>query len=172
MSDAARFVVRRSVDARWDRVSEVCADVARAVAAVHDDAAVAEVAGMVASELLENAVRYGAFDARHERMVEVVLGVDASQVRIEVASPVHEDSDDYRALTRTLAWIRGFSTAREAYVARVREIASGEGEPRASRMGLIRIAAEAGGALDARVEGGEDDRTLVVRATVPATSGS
>ncbi len=163
MTAAPKLEIDLEIEATWERVAILRGMIISAALAVSRDAALSEAVGMVASELLENAVRYGAFEqpgvARRVRLRVVTSDTD---VEVTVASPVaavDERLDGFRA---TLAWLASFPSPREAYAARVRELAEGP-LTGGSRMGLVRIAAEMPCSLDATVD---DKRVLHVRAVV------
>lgn len=114
---------------------------------------------MAASELVENAVKYGTPDgATASVAVEVVA--DAEGVTIDVASPCAADSAHFRRLVATVQRLGSPEAAREAYVERLRTVA--EAADDASRLGLPRIVCEANARLAAAR--GPDGR-VHVRAT-------
>jgi len=84
-----------------------------------------------------------------------------NEVIVEVASPVSGASPHPAGIAATLAWIRRFPTAREAYVARMRAIA--EQPDGHSRMGLVRIAYEG----PCQIEATHEEGMMRVRASIP-----
>lgn len=104
---------------------------------------------MSAQELLENAVKYGAWNRASGADILLTLEVDRRTATIEVQSPVGEEDDQsLRKLDDTIQWIRGFQSPFEAYVERLKQVSAQpyvEGE---SGLGLTRIAYEGRCLLD------------------------
>lgn len=114
---------------------------------------------MVAQELLENAVKYGAFGPGEA--VRIRVRVERDDVTVEVASRLGVDDAHLRVFDRTVQWIRSFQDPFEAYVERLKQVSA---EPYAhgkSGLGLTRIAYEGRCALDFYVDSGN---TLAVSA--------
>ncbi|WP_248360705.1 ATP-binding protein [Anaeromyxobacter oryzae] len=114
---------------------------------------------MVAQELLENAVKYGAFGPGEA--VRIRVRVERDDVTVEVASRLGVDDAHLRVFDRTVQWIRSFQDPFEAYVERLKQVSS---EPYAhgkSGLGLTRIAYEGRCVLDFYVDSGN---TLAVSA--------
>lgn len=104
---------------------------------------------MVANELLENAVKYGAWrSAPPPHAVELSLEVDARSVTIEVRSPIAEDETALKALDNMIQWIRGFQSPFEAYVERLKHVSARAYREDESGLGLARVAHEARCLLD------------------------
>ncbi len=165
MTPSPKLEIDLEIEATWERVAVLRVMIISATLAVTHDAALSDGVGMVASELLENAVRYGAFETlppTTPRRVGLRVTTSDDAIEIVVTSPVAVVDERLDAFRTTLAWLASFASPREAYVARVRELA--EGPPTGgSRMGLVRIAAETPCVLDADVDA---TRRLRVRATV------
>ena len=106
---------------------------------VPDDEAYA--LGMVAQELLENAVKYGAY-AERGGAVELEVRVSPEYVTVEVKNPVGEDDAHLREFDRTIQWIRGFQDPFEAYVERMKIVSAQPYHHGKSGLGLARIAYE------------------------------
>lgn len=108
---------------------------------------------MVAQELLENAVKYGAF-GNGER---ILLGVRAADedVVVEVKSRVGVDEAHLRRFDRTIQWIRGFQDPFEAYVERMKIVSAQPYAHGESGLGLTRIAYEGRSIIDFYVD--QDD---------------
>jgi hypothetical protein len=114
---------------------------------------------MVAQELLENAVKYGKFEAREEVALE--LRVSSEYVTLEVKNPLGVDNAHLREFDRAIQWIRSYSDPFEAYVERMKLVSGqpyGHGK---SGLGLTRIAYEGRCILDFYVD---DTNTLAVSA--------
>ncbi|HSM94339.1 MAG TPA: ATP-binding protein [Anaeromyxobacteraceae bacterium] len=115
---------------------------------------------MVAQELLENAVKYGAYEGG-QPPVDLALEVTPEEVTVEVRSPVGVDPAALGEFDRTIQWIRGFQDPFEAYVDRLKRASSraaGSGE---SGLGLARVAYEGRCVLDFYVDA---SNTLAVSA--------
>jgi hypothetical protein len=106
---------------------------------------------MVAQELLENAVKYGAADAD---AIALTLRVEAGDVTVEVRSQVGVDEAHLRDFDRTVQWIRGHQDPFEAYVERLKQTSVRPYAPGGSGLGLARIAYEGRCALDFYVDAG------------------
>ncbi|WP_242393614.1 ATP-binding protein [Anaeromyxobacter oryzisoli] len=101
---------------------------------------------MVAQELVENAVKYGA--AGPGEVVRLRLRVDSDAVTVEVVNHLGVDDAHLRTFERTVEWIRGFQDPFEAYVERLKEISATPYADGRSGLGLARIAYEGRCALD------------------------
>ena len=104
---------------------------------------------MVARELLENAVKYGAY-ARGE-LIDLVVRIGPEDVTIEVKNPVGGGPEQVRRVREALRSLRGDDPL-QAYVERMRALARGPAEE-AGGLGLARIACEGRGLLDFRLDG-------------------
>ena len=114
---------------------------------------------MVAQELLENAVKYGAF-GDGER-IRLGLRVAPEDVTVEVKSRVGVDDVNLRRFDQMIQWIRGFQDPFEAYVERLKVVAAQPYAQGESGLGLTRIAYEGRCALDFYVD---DENVLAVSA--------
>lgn len=114
---------------------------------------------MVAQELLENAVKYGAF-GQGER---ILLGVRAAEedVVVEVKSRVGVDEAHLRRFDQTIQWIRGFQDPFEAYVERMKMVSARPYSHGESGLGLARIAYEGRSIIDFYVD---EENVLAVSA--------
>lgn len=101
---------------------------------------------MVAQELLENAVKYGAF-GRDER-ITLDIRVTAEDVTVEVRSKVGVDDANLRRFDQMIQWIRGYQDPFEAYVERMKEVSTRPYSDGESGLGLTRIAYEGRSVLD------------------------
>jgi hypothetical protein len=105
---------------------------------------------MVAQELLENAVKYGASGPGDE--IELGLRVASEDVTVEVKSRLGVDDAHLRRFDQTIQWIRGFQDPFEAYVERLKHVAVQPYAPGESGLGLTRIAYEGRCAIDFYVD--------------------
>jgi len=109
---------------------------------------------MVTGELLENAMKYGAWGTGNDALsFRLRVQGDEAGTRVSVQNPV-KNEDAIVALNETLAWIDGFDTAEAAYRARLLEIANSDGDPEKSKLGLVRVAYEGDCSLSTSVEDG------------------
>jgi hypothetical protein len=127
--------------------------------------AVCDTLAMVAGELLENAVKYGAAPGGGERGLGLSVAGDASSVEVEVSSPATPGDAHVERLLAELERIRRAPSPQEAYLDAMRRVALRSGP---GGLGLSRVAHEGGCDLEARV--GEDG-VLRVRATTRRLGG-
>lgn len=105
---------------------------------------------MVAQELLENAVKYGAF--RENETVPFAVRIGPHDVTIEVKNRVGVDDAYLRRFDQAIQWIRGFQDPFEAYVERLKFVSARPYSPGESGLGLTRIAYEGRCAIDFYVD--------------------
>ncbi len=120
--------------------------------------------GTVASELMENAVKYGVWACAPVQTMRVAVRGREDTVEVEVEAPSSEEAA--RNLENHLAWIRSFESPEHAYKARIAELSSSSADRR-SRMGLIRIAVEGHCTIRSELTA---DNHLVVRAVLEGTT--
>jgi hypothetical protein len=106
---------------------------------------------MVAQELLENAVKYGAAGAE---TIRLSLRVADEAVTVVVMSRVGEDDPNVRAFGSVVRRIRECPDSFGAYVDRLQKAALRPYDPGGSELGLARIAYEGRCALDFRLDEG------------------
>ncbi len=114
---------------------------------------------MVSQELLENAVKYGAFAAAER--IDLRMRIAPEDVTIEVKSRVGVDDAHLRRFDRRIQWIRGFQDPFEAYVERMKAVAAQPYSSGESGLGLTRIAYEGRSVIDFYVD---ENNTLAVSA--------
>ena len=114
---------------------------------------------MVSQELLENAVKYGAFGPGDA--VRLDIRVAADDVTVEVRSRVGVDDAHLRRFDRRIQWIRGFQDPFEAYVERMKIVSAQPYSHGESGLGLTRIAYEGRSAIDFYVD---EENVLAVSA--------
>lgn len=138
------------IDPEWDAIKaawDPCRDVL--ARAGFDDDATYQLA-MVAQELLENAVKYGAFGPAERIALEIRVGAD--DVTLEVRSRVGVDDAHLRRFDRMVQWIRGFQDPFEAYVERMKTVSAQPYSNGESGLGLTRIAYEGRCVIDFYVD--------------------
>jgi hypothetical protein len=133
----------------WGQAASLRTVVAALVKATTGDADAASNAGMVACELAENAIKYGDFS--HEGGFDFRMSVEGAEASVEVVSPYDGTSGSFERLRAILRAIDEGS-AKEAYLARLAEVAEKSGE--VGRLGLLRIAHEVGAQITADLDGG------------------
>ncbi len=141
-----------TVKASWDR----CRSMLVAAGLSADEA---YQLAMVAQELVENAVKYGAFDGGDA--VKVGLRVTPEDVVVEVKSRVGVDDAHLRRFDQRIQWIRGFQDPFEAYVERMKIVSAQPYTHGESGLGLTRIAYEGRSVIDFYVD---EENTLAVSA--------
>jgi hypothetical protein len=143
---SAGNLLKLRIPPEWDAVKatwEPCREMLRR-AGLGDDEAYA--LSMVAQELLENAVKYGAFWASDQILLELRVG--AEEVTVEVTNRVGMDEAHLRRFDQTVQWIRGFQDPFEAYVERMKVVSAQPYAHGQSGLGLTRIAYEGRCVLD------------------------
>jgi len=97
---------------------------------------------MAASELLENAVKYGDWNRAPDDSIALTIDVAPRSVTVEVQCPTADDVRALRKLDEQIQWIRGFQSPFEAYVERLKLVSARGHDLGESGLGLIRIAYE------------------------------
>lgn len=148
--------VKLPIQPGWDAIEPLRASVQACVKAVFPDAQLADRIALVAAELMENAVKYGAWRARGDGAFSLqVSGTDAG-VSIEVSNPAEPGDPNVARLREELQRIAASPSPQEAFLKSVRGVAL----KRRGGIGLARVAHEGGCDLSAEETGGR----LVVRA--------
>ncbi len=102
---------------------------------------------MVASELVENAIKYGIFHNAQD-LIEISLSLD-NKIIIEVKNPIDNTAlPSLRYLDETIQWIRGYQDPFETYIIKLRQISTKPLQDIESGLGLVRIAYEGQSILD------------------------
>jgi hypothetical protein len=157
------FHLELPIGPEWQNVDLLRLAILNCLAAVFGDQELSESVGIVTSELLENAIKYGDWHKRGMRFLTLSVRGSGHEVRVEVASPITQGSPHLANITKTLTWIHKFPSAREAYISRMQMIAEQPEKTGESKMGLVRIAYEGPCRIEAAVEGD----ALHVRAWIP-----
>ena len=164
---AINFLLELPIGPEWQNVDLLRLAILNCLAAVFGDQDLSESVGIVTSELLENAIKYGDWTRKERPYLTLSVRGTTDEVRVEVASPVASASAHYANVKKTIDWIQKFASAREAYLARMHAIADNDDVTGESRMGLVRIAYEGPCAIDARLGEGE---VLYVSAAIPTVN--
>jgi hypothetical protein len=149
MSDF-RFSIDLPVTSSWENVDLLRASVQSCFEAVFQNLDGCHAIAMVTGELLENAVKYGAWQAQPGSFRLRVEGT-AGRATISVENPADPGDPNVAALLGTIRWLNGFGDAGEAYRARLLQIAAAPRDARASGLGLARVAYEGGCTLTAEL---------------------
>ncbi len=121
-----------AVKAAWDPCRHTLEE-----AGLHPDEAYA--LAMVAQELLENAVKYGAPDAD---AIRLRLLLEGDEVTVEVHNRLGVDEAHLQIFDQTIQWLRGFQDPFEAYVERLKQVSAAPYTHGRSGLGLARVAYE------------------------------
>jgi len=134
------------VPPQWDRVREAWEPCRSTLvrAGLGEDAAYQ--LAMVTQELLENAVKYGAFGGAEA--IALIVRVGADEITVEVKSRAGVDDANLRRFDQMIQWIRGFQDPFEAYVERLKLVSARPYAHGESGLGLTRITYEGRCALD------------------------
>jgi hypothetical protein len=149
----------------WEHIDAIRKLVAIAVRAAYAGVdGLDEAVAMVSAELLENAVKYG---AEGDADVRFALTGDGERLEIQVSNRAGGDLGHVDRLRDRLAWLEGFPTPADAYLAAFEERYQGA-SGRTSGLGLVRVAHEGG--CEVSVESRQRDVT--VRACRPVVVGT
>lgn len=152
--------VKLPIQPGWDAIEPLRGSVLACVKAVFPDATLAARIALVAAELMENAIKYGAWREHGDGSFTLqVTGTDA-QVSIEVSNPVVPEDPGVARLQEELQRIAAAPSPQEAFLKSVRSVAL----KRRTSLGLARIVHEGGCDLTAKIA----DGVLVVRAVTRA----
>jgi two-component sensor histidine kinase len=147
MSDF-RFSIDLPVTSRWENVDLLRASVQSCFTAVFQNIDGCHAIAMVTGELLENAVKYGAWAEAGSFRLRVEGSGRTATVSVE--NPIVKDDPNVGELLESLRWLSGFTDVSEAYRARLLEIASAPRDS-ARGLGLVRAAYEGNCTLTAEV---------------------
>src|SRR5262245_3396220 len=117
MTDDLRLEL--AIPPEWDRIDAARRAVLHGVAATYSEPDLAEAVSMVAAQLLENAVKYGAPGAAR---ISLSVVEHEGELVVEVQNAVDPDAGHADKLGQRLAWLAGFSAAVEAYMAALSEV--------------------------------------------------
>lgn len=143
------FEIDVPVRNEWANVKLLVMSVQNCFNAMFSNLEGSETVAMVTGELLENAIKYGAWSGA--RRLRLNVSGKGSSARVCVENPA--DPVAARELLATLAWMKTFDSPEAAYRARLLAIAQTI-DREVSKLGLARIAYEGRCALLAEVEQG------------------
>ncbi len=138
-----------TVRPEWDQIARVRERCNSFFKSFHFKEDLRDALCMVASELLENAVKYGDFQ-NPDQNIEISIEVDDDKVTLEVKSPLDfsGEEENMRRLDSFVQWIRGYQSPFQAYLERLRLVAAQPLDSDESGLGLVRIAYEGEAILD------------------------
>jgi len=131
-----------AIPPEWGRIDQVREAVSHCVNAVYANRDLRDALAMVASELLENAFKYG----KQGPDVNITVREDAGRVVVTVTNAVDEGTPHAEALEERVAWVKHFGDPERAYQAALERAYTDESD--ASGLGLARISYEGGCLLD------------------------
>jgi len=146
----------------WDAIELLRGSVLACVNVAFPDPALAARMGLVAGELMENAVKYGDWSGGRQGTFALQLSGHDDRLAIEVVSPAAQFSPHLERLQEELERIAGAPSPEEAFLKGVRSVAL----RRRNGLGLARIAHEGNCDLAAVRVGA----TVVVRAVTRSLS--
>jgi hypothetical protein len=147
------FNIDVPVRSHWRNVSLLVTSVQNCFNAMFANVDGSHMIAMVTGELLENAIKYGAWEDKIDPLFRLNVSGHANVARIVVENP--SAAEHAAKLIRTLDWIREFPSPDEAYRAKLLEIAnSAPAIADVSHLGLVRIAYEAACKIDATFKDG------------------
>jgi len=131
----------------WDRIDETRDMVLKYLENNNIQFEKAYSVGMIVSELLENAIKYG--KATAQSPVTLEIDIDNRELTVEMKNTILESNRyNLHKLDRTLQWFHSFQSPFEAYMEKLKEISSRDIRDRESGLGLVRIAYEGQGNID------------------------
>jgi hypothetical protein len=154
------FSIDLPVRSDWANVDLLRTSVQNCFTAVFSDIDGCHALAMVTGELLENAIKYGDWSGDDGAFRLHVWGEgprtpgEGRSAHVAVENPVIADDANVATMLATLEWIASFPSAKDAYRAKLLEIAAQRDDARPSGLGLVRIAYEGNCTLRAEVEAG------------------
>ena len=155
--------VRLPIQPGWDAIEPLRVSVQACVKAVFPDSALAARIALTAAELMENAVKYGAWEAVDDGRFELVVAGQNGHVTIEVSNPVDPADPNVGRLQEELDRIAASPSPQEAFLRGMRSVAL----QRRTSLGLARIAHEGGCDLATEVAGNVLTVRAVTRQSAP-----
>jgi hypothetical protein len=150
MSDDYDFAINVPIRNDWSNVSLLVTSVQNCFNAMFANVRESRTVAMVTGELLENAIKYGAWTTADQRLHLRVKG-SPEVARITVDNPI--GPENFKELQRSLDWIASFPSAEAAFRARLLALATTT-DPEVSKLGVVRIAYEGRCSIDAKLADG------------------
>jgi hypothetical protein len=148
------FSIDLPVRSEWANVDLLRTSVQNCFAAIFSDTDRCHSLAMVTGELVENAIKYGDWHGSDDQRFRLRVWGEGRQAHVSVENPVHGGDVRAEEVLQTLRWMRGFSSASDAYRAKLLEIASADHDGGNSKLGLVRIAYEGNCMLTAELTRG------------------
>lgn len=123
----------------WDNIELLRMSLLNCLTTIFRDNDFCHEVGIIAGELLENALKYGDWTHADDTSFQLRVHGDSDAVSVEVTNPVANDEAAAEVM-RMATWIDGFEDAQNAYMARLKEVAEQPADDETSRLGLVRIA--------------------------------
>jgi hypothetical protein len=139
------FAINVPVLINWTNVSLLVTSVQNCFNAMFANVTGSRTVAIVTAELLENAIKYGAWEQADQRLRLAVSGSSAV-TRVTVENPA--TNERFEELQKSLDWMASFPDAKAAFQARLLSLAT-TSDPEVSRLGVVRIAYEGGCSLAA-----------------------
>lgn len=136
------------VSAEWSNVDLLRRTIIPYVSAAFDDDELCSRVSIITAELLENAVKYGHWQGGDDTDFRLSVRGTETHIRVEVTNPVKNGAASIKDLVGLVDWINRFPSQKDAYLTRLVEVANRELEVGQSGLGLVRLAYEAGCALE------------------------
>jgi hypothetical protein len=159
-TDDFGFSIDLTVRNEWKNVDLLRTSVQNCFVAVFADLDGCHAIAMVTGELLENALKYGDWTAADRAQFRLRVHGREGNIEVSVQNPLRAHDENASSLMSSLEWLNSFPTPDQAYRARMLQIAQEDLE--ASKLGLVRIAAEGNCRITARVDNGTVTVTAVL----------
>jgi len=160
MAGEINFQIVVPIRPEWRNVDLLRTSILSCLAAIFQNHDFCQSVGMIAGELLENAIKYGDWSRPDRNAFKLKVHGDERCVKIEVSNPVNREDPNAKEIVSTVRWLSEFDDPRSAYLARLEEVAARRANG-LSRLGLARIAYEGNCRLESRL----DNDVLFVTAT-------
>jgi len=155
------FQIQVPITASWTNIELLRSSVLNCLATIFSDHHFCHSVGMITSELLENAVKYGDWETQVRNEFKLCVTGDEEEVEVTVSNPVAAKSEELAQLFSMVEFLDTHESAEAAYRDRLRQVAAAssdsEGAGGFSRLGLARIAYEGHCQVKARL----DDREIL-----------
>ena len=163
------FNLEMALDPAWDTINLVRESLINHLAVVFRNRTYCDSMSMVVSELMENSVKYGAWDRFSNGQIRICIRSDAgSGALVQVSNPCTPDSPLVSRLSSTVARLAVTDSALTMYQQRIVELAKDpKAGPSRSGLGLARVVYEGGCFLDVAI-GSDNYVTVSAMFQVPA----
>jgi len=146
------FTIDLPIRGEWENVDRLRISIQNCCAAMFSDVEGCHSLAMVTGELIENAIKYGAWTGGDDRRFHLRVWGQDRQAHVSVENPVGDDHAE--EVMKTLGWMQRFATPIDAYRAKLLEIAAADRGGGDSKLGLVRIAYEGNCTLTAELARG------------------